>query len=264
MVDADDATRRVALPAERDARLDRDRGPRPTAAAPSRGTRASCSSKSSQHGIETTRDVRRRATARPRARGAPRCRSRSRSRRARRRRAATACTPPRRTPSAARDLRRGRASAASAGSARARRARPAARARSATPSPSRSRRPGGRTRGSGSPAAPCGARPAGASARPRRRAIESCVHTQAVREPHQRRQPHGGAHVVGEDQEGRAVRPQHRRVERDPVHDRAHRVLADPEGDVAAGVGRREDARRPRTRSSSTRRDRPRRRPSSA
>ena len=31
-------------------------------------------------------------------------------------------------------------------------------------------------------------------------------------------------------------------LERDPVHDRAHRVLADAEGDVAAGVGRGEDA----------------------
>ncbi len=36
---------------------------------------------------------------------------------------------------------------------------------------------------------------------------------------------------------------QHRRLERDAVHDRAHRVLADAEGDVAPGVGRGEDAR---------------------
>ncbi len=62
-------------------------------------------------------------------------------------------------------------------------------------------------------------------------------------EPHQRAEAHGGAHVVGEDEEGRAERLQHRRVEGDAVDDRPHRVLADAEGDVAARVGRREDAR---------------------
>ena len=62
-------------------------------------------------------------------------------------------------------------------------------------------------------------------------------------QPHQRREPHRGAHVVGEDEEGRAVGLQHRRIERDAVHDRAHRVLADAERDVAAGVRRREHAR---------------------
>ena len=58
----------------------------------------------------------------------------------------------------------------------------------------------------------------------------------------ERGEPDGRAHVVREDQEGRAVRLQHPLRERDPVHDRAHRVLADPERDVAARVGRREHA----------------------
>ena len=62
------------------------------------------------------------------------------------------------------------------------------------------------------------------------------------REPRQRRQPHRRPHVVGEDEERRAVRLHHPAVQRDPVHDRAHRVLADAERDVAAGVRRGEDA----------------------
>ena len=52
----------------------------------------------------------------------------------------------------------------------------------------------------------------------------------------------GRAHVVGEDEERRAVGLEHPAVQREPVHDRAHRVLADPEGDVAARVRRREEA----------------------
>ena len=63
------------------------------------------------------------------------------------------------------------------------------------------------------------------------------------RQPHQRRESHRSAHVVREDEERRAVRGEHRGIERDPVHDRTHRVLTDPERDVATGVRPREDAR---------------------
>ena len=58
----------------------------------------------------------------------------------------------------------------------------------------------------------------------------------------ERREPDGGAHVVREDEERRAVRLQHPLRERDAVHDRSHRVLADPERDVAPRVGGREHA----------------------
>ena len=58
----------------------------------------------------------------------------------------------------------------------------------------------------------------------------------------ERREPDGRPHVVGEDQEGGAVGLQHPVGQPDPVHDRAHRVLADAEGDVAAGVRLREEA----------------------
>ena len=102
--------------------------------------------------------------------------------------------------------RSGRRSAASAASARARRGRPAARARSARPSPSRSRRRAARTRGSGSPAAPCGARPAGASGRPRRRRSSRASRPRPCCRPIRAERRTAGAHVVGEDQERRAVR----------------------------------------------------------
>ncbi len=62
-------------------------------------------------------------------------------------------------------------------------------------------------------------------------------------EAHQRGEPDSRTHVVREDQERRAVRAQHCRLERDPVHDRPHRVLADPERDVAAGMVGSEHAR---------------------
>ena len=52
---------------------------------------------------------------------------------------------------------------------------------------------------------------------------------------HQRRQPDGRTHVVGEDQEGRAVRNQSS-VRRDAVDDRAHRMLAHAEMKVAPGI----------------------------
>ena len=57
----------------------------------------------------------------------------------------------------------------------------------------------------------------------------------------ERRQPDRGSHVVGEHEEGRPVGLEDPRLEDDPVHDRPHPVLADPERDVAADVGRRED-----------------------
>ncbi len=63
------------------------------------------------------------------------------------------------------------------------------------------------------------------------------------RQPCQGREPYGRAHVVGEDEEGGAEGPQHRGLERDAVHDRSHRVLADAEGDVPARVRGGEDAR---------------------
>ena len=136
----------------------------------------------------------------------------------------------------------GRASAASAARARARPGRPRARARSATPSRSRSRRRAARTRGWGSPGAPCGARRADASAvlADADRVVRPDPERLHVPE---RREPDRGPHVVGEDQEGRAVGLEHPLRQPDPVHDRAHRVLADPEGDVAAGVLLREEAR---------------------
>ena len=52
---------------------------------------------------------------------------------------------------------------------------------------------------------------------------------------HQRRQPDRRPHVVGEDQEGRAERHESA-VRRQAVDDRAHRVLAHAEVEVAAGV----------------------------
>ncbi len=56
------------------------------------------------------------------------------------------------------------------------------------------------------------------------------------RQAHQCGEAHRRAHVVGEDEEGRAVRLQQRGLEREAVDDRAHRVLADAESDVAARV----------------------------
>ena len=52
---------------------------------------------------------------------------------------------------------------------------------------------------------------------------------------HQRRQPDRRPHVVGEDQEGRAVADE-AAVRRQAVDDRAHRMLAHAEVEVAAGV----------------------------
>ena len=98
----------------------------------------------------------------------------------------------------------------------------------------------GRTRGSGSRAAPCSARPAGASARPRRARPSRASTTQTTGRCPSAESRTAGPHVVGEDQERRAVRLDHAAVERDPVHDRAHRVLADAERDVAAATRRRE------------------------
>ncbi len=56
------------------------------------------------------------------------------------------------------------------------------------------------------------------------------------RQLHQRRQPHRGPEVVGEDEERRDERP-HPAVQRDAVRGRGHRVLADAEVQVAALVG---------------------------
>src|ERR1019366_4440595 len=56
------------------------------------------------------------------------------------------------------------------------------------------------------------------------------------RQAHQRGQPYRAAHVVGEDQEGRAIGLDDPSVSGRAVDDRAHRVLADAEGDVAPGV----------------------------
>ena len=56
------------------------------------------------------------------------------------------------------------------------------------------------------------------------------------RQLHQRGEPDRRPRVVAEDEEGRAKRPQLR--QRQPVHDRAHRVLADAEVQIpAAGAG---------------------------
>ena len=70
-----------------------------------------------------------------------------------------------------------------------------------------------------------------------RRAVLAVAH-RVVREDedrrqlHQRGEPDRGPRVVAEDEEGRAERPQLR--QRQPVHDRAHRVLADAEVQVPA------------------------------
>mmetsp|Transcript_20755 Transcript_20755/g.52312 ORF Transcript_20755/g.52312 Transcript_20755/m.52312 type:complete len:551 (-) Transcript_20755:7-1659(-) len=53
----------------------------------------------------------------------------------------------------------------------------------------------------------------------------------------QRGHADGGAHVVGEDEEGGAVGDQAARVQADAVGDRAHAVLAHAEAHVALGVG---------------------------
>ncbi len=58
---------------------------------------------------------------------------------------------------------------------------------------------------------------------------------------HQRGQAHRRPHVVAEDQEGRAVRLDTAAVHGDPVDDRAHRVLANAERDVAPGPAIREE-----------------------
>ena len=65
------------------------------------------------------------------------------------------------------------------------------------------------------------------------RPMESCVQTYVTGHLHQRGQPHRPAHVVAEHQERAAVRAGGA-VQRDPVEDRAHRVLADAEVQGAA------------------------------
>src|SRR6185436_5120115 len=57
------------------------------------------------------------------------------------------------------------------------------------------------------------------------------------------RQADGRAHVVREDEERRAVGLDDAAVEGKPVDDRAHPVLPDAKGDIAARMGGREDAR---------------------
>ena len=64
------------------------------------------------------------------------------------------------------------------------------------------------------------------------------------RQAHERREPHAWAHVVGEDQERRAVWLDDPAVGGGAVDDRPHPVLADPEWHVAPRVHARE---RPRT-----------------
>src|SRR5260370_149981 len=49
---------------------------------------------------------------------------------------------------------------------------------------------------------------------------------------HQRRQPHGRARVIAEDEEARAVSPELGQGE--PVHNGSHRMLADTEMEVPA------------------------------
>ena len=51
---------------------------------------------------------------------------------------------------------------------------------------------------------------------------------------HQRGQPDRGAHVIGKDEERAAIRDE-AAVQRDAVHDRAHRMFADAVADVASG-----------------------------
>ena len=60
------------------------------------------------------------------------------------------------------------------------------------------------------------------------------------RQAHQRGEPDRRAHVVAEHEKGRAVRLHAAAMHCNAVHDRAHRVLADAERDVAAGPQRRE------------------------
>ena len=100
---------------------------------------------------------------------------------------------------------------------------------------SRWRRPAGRTTGSGSPAAPRSARPAGGSGRPRRGPTESCVQTSMTCSPASADRRTDAAHVVAERQERGVVRDE-AAVVGDAVGDAAHRVLADPEPEVAAGL----------------------------
>ena len=56
------------------------------------------------------------------------------------------------------------------------------------------------------------------------------------RQVHHRRQAHRRTHIVGEYQEGAAV-GNHAAVQRQPVENTAHRVLAHPEAEVAPGGG---------------------------
>src|SRR5574340_1194874 len=57
-------------------------------------------------------------------------------------------------------------------------------------------------------------------------------------EPHERRETHRRAHVVGKDEEGRAVRDDHF-AQGHPVKYRAHGMLTDPEVYVPSGASRK-------------------------
>ena len=73
-------------------------------------------------------------------------------------------------------------------------------------------------------------------------AIESCVNTKIDGLPHERGEPDRRSHVVGEDEEGSAERPQPA-VHRQAVQDRPHRVLAHAEVQVASAGSPRENGR---------------------
>ena len=219
---------------------------------------ASCSANSSQHGIETTRarDVR------------P---SRARSRAA----SATETSEPvamRIDVAAVREhvraalgagrARGGSPSADPGATARGPSARASLRSRSSSRPRSRCRRRGGTRAGSASRAAPSSARPAGGSGRPRpgrpsrasTRRSRACLLSAASRT----RRPH----VVAEHEERGDERP-HAAVIEHAVADRAHRVLADAEPQVAALAGCGRSRRRGRS-SWSSRRGRRRRRRATA
>ena len=66
------------------------------------------------------------------------------------------------------------------------------------------------------------------------RPIESCVKMVIDRKLHQRAQSDGRLHVVGKDKEGRSVGAD--LGQREPVHDRAHGVLANAEVKIAAAI----------------------------
>ena len=117
--------------------------------------------------------------------------------------------------------------------------------RRATPRRSRSRRPGGSRSGSGSRASRRGARPAGASGRPRRPRPSRGEDPDDV-ELHQRRQPDRRAHVVGEDEERRAERlARSRRAARCPLTAAPIPCSRTPQATLRPGVLGRERLARP-------------------